>query len=204
MRRSVVSLHVSDQTVEDAFEDRELLLRDAGPEPLVEGHRGCAQLKEHVLTGTSQFDYVNSTVGGVTASGDQPAGVHGVEVMGERGLPDPDRLGQLPLIGGASDLQVEQDQPLRQGPPGLSERLVERPPHYAGGARQTKPDRRLNGRRHLVRLALCLDLKVFDIEGLVLYASPEVATIRKEIKISEHINAFLSDWTAAELAGEEQ
>ena len=74
---------------------------------------------------------MNPTVGGVTLPGDEPIGVHGIEMVGEGGLPDPDRFGQLPLVGGTSNLEVEQHQPDRQRASRLGERLIEGPPHDA-------------------------------------------------------------------------
>jgi hypothetical protein len=44
----------------------------------------------------------------------------------QRGLAHSYRLGEFPLVGGLADLQVEQDQPDRQGAARFAESLVER------------------------------------------------------------------------------
>jgi len=61
--------------------------------------------------------------------------------MGQRGAGYPDRLGELTLVAGPADLQVEQDEPDREGAPGLRQRRVERALDRAGRLGQAQADR---------------------------------------------------------------
>jgi hypothetical protein len=61
--------------------------------PRVEGHRRLPQPPESGLPLLRQLDHVNAAVGRVPLPGDQAARVHRVEVMRQRGLLDPHRLG---------------------------------------------------------------------------------------------------------------
>ena len=76
---------------------------------------------------------------------DQAVGVHRVQVMGQRRLADADLLRQVALRTGAVNLQVEQDQPHRQGAARLLQGLVEGAAHGTGRLVQAQPDR--NGKR---------------------------------------------------------
>jgi hypothetical protein len=71
--------------------------------------------------------------------GDQAAGVHGVQVMRQRGLARSYRLGEFPLLDGLADVQVEQEQPDRQGAAASQEprrtRALRRGPSGSSGAR---------------------------------------------------------------------
>jgi hypothetical protein len=61
--------------------------------------------------------------------------------MGQRGLADADRLGQLALGARPAHLQVEQDQPDRQAAARRRQRLVEGAADGPGGLAQAQPDR---------------------------------------------------------------
>ena len=100
---------------------------------------------------------MDAPVGRVAAPGDQAFGVHGIEMVGEGGLPHPDRLGQLPLVGGASKLQVEQHQPNRQRTSCLGQRLIECAADDPSGTGQVKTDRWLD-RWHVVSIPPSIDL----------------------------------------------
>jgi hypothetical protein len=151
-----VSPYVADQSVEYVSKAREFSLGDASTEPLVERHRSRAQTEEYLFTSIGQLHDMNSSVASAAASGDESFGVHRVEVMSERRLPYPDGLGQLTLVAGAPNLQIQQYQPFRQGPSHLVKRLIESPPHDSGGASETKTDRWLE-RGHPDRIAQPID-----------------------------------------------
>jgi hypothetical protein len=68
-------------------------------------------------------------------------GVHRVQVVSERGPGYPDGLGQLTLVAGTTDLQVEQDEPDREGASRLRQRGVEGALHRAGRLGQAQADR---------------------------------------------------------------
>ncbi|HCU94986.1 MAG TPA: hypothetical protein DHU96_20685 [Actinobacteria bacterium] len=65
--------------------------------------------------------------------------------MRQCGLAHSYRLGEFPLVGGLADLQVEQDQPDRQGAARFADSRVERALYGAGRLGQAEPDR--EGRR---------------------------------------------------------
>jgi hypothetical protein len=53
---------------------------------------------ERRLTCRGQFHQVDTTAGGIPPPGDEALGIHRVQVVGERRLPDPHRSGQFPLL----------------------------------------------------------------------------------------------------------
>jgi hypothetical protein len=84
---------------------------------------------------------VHAAVDVVPPSREQPLGLERVQVMGERGLTDPDGRRQLALVGDLSRLEVEQDQPRRERAAGLRQRLVERTTDDPRNAGQLQADR---------------------------------------------------------------
>jgi hypothetical protein len=68
--------------------------------------------------------------------------------MGQRGAGYPDRLGELTLVAGPADLQVEQDEPDRQGAPGFRQRRIEGALDRAGRLGQAQADRHGKRLRH--------------------------------------------------------
>jgi len=78
---------------EQAAQAGDLFLADAAPQSLVEGRRGVAEPAEHLLAGLRELDDVDAAVRRIALPGDQASDLHGVEVMGQRRLPDSYRLG---------------------------------------------------------------------------------------------------------------
>jgi hypothetical protein len=116
---------VDGEVVEQPVERVDVGLAEAVPQLRVEGDRRLLQTHEQGLTVVGELDHVDPPVIGVAATGDQPARIHRVQVMGEGGLADTDSFGELTLIVRMVDLQVQQDQPDRQGAAGLLECFVE-------------------------------------------------------------------------------
>ena len=75
-----------------------------------------------VLARLGQLHHVHPPVAGVAPAREQAVGLHGVEVMGQGGLADPDRRRQLALVGHLpASLDIEEDQPHRQRAAGIGE-----------------------------------------------------------------------------------
>ena len=71
---------------------------------------------------------------------DQPAGVHGVQVVRQRGLAHSYRLGEFPLVGGLASFRLSRISQTGRVPP-LCQSLVERALYGAGRLAQAEPDR---------------------------------------------------------------
>jgi len=99
--------------VEYSPEFCEFLLAEADQKPFVEREGRPAHPVEGLLTGLSHLDQMHPAVVGVPPPGDEAAGVHRVEVVGEGRLPDPDRIREFPLAGQPPGLQGDQHQPDR-------------------------------------------------------------------------------------------
>ena len=56
---------------------------------------------------------MQAAIAGITAPGDQPGRLHGVQVMGERGTLDADRFGEFALAGQLPALQRDEHEPDR-------------------------------------------------------------------------------------------
>jgi hypothetical protein len=116
---------VDSELVKQPVERVDVGLAETLPQLRVVGDRRLLQAHEQGLPVVGELDHVDPPVVGVAAARDQPARIHRVQVMGEGGLADTDCLGELTLIVRVVDLQVEQDQPDRQGAAGLLECFVE-------------------------------------------------------------------------------
>jgi len=57
---------------------------------------------------------MDAAVGRIAAAGDQPGGFQGVQVVGQRRLPDADCLGKLALAASLMRFHGEQHKPGRQ------------------------------------------------------------------------------------------
>jgi hypothetical protein len=143
---------VDGELVEQPVDRVDVGFAQAFPQLRVEGDRRLLQAHEQGLPVVGELDHVDPPVVGVAAAGDQPARIHRVQVMGEGGLADTDRLGELTLIVRMVDLQVEQDQPDRQGAAGLLERFVEGAADDSGGPPELQADRNAL-RSHVISLS---------------------------------------------------
>jgi hypothetical protein len=147
----VEAAHVGGEPAEQRAERADLGLLEAVAQLRVKGDRRPLQPFEQGPPVLGELDHVDAPVVRVAAAGDQPARVHRVQVMGEGGLADTDRLGELTLVVGPVDGQVEQDEPDRQRAAGLLERVVERAADHTG----SPPELKANGnplRSHAVSI----------------------------------------------------
>jgi hypothetical protein len=116
---------------------------------VVERQRSVAHADEGGLAALGELDHVDSAVGGIAAAGEQAIRLHRVEVMGQGGLADADRCGQLALVGHlTAHLEVEEHEPHWHRAAGLAERLVEGAADDACRAREVQADGRGAWRRH--------------------------------------------------------
>ena len=97
-RRAILAGHwarsgVDGQPVKQPAQPGDFLIRDALTQSLVEGHGGGAQRQEHVISALGQPHDVDAPVRGVTVPADHAGALHAVQVVRQRGFPDPDRVG---------------------------------------------------------------------------------------------------------------
>jgi len=90
MLGSVRLRRVACQPVEQPAQAGELLLGNAVAQPLIERDGGSAQRQEQVVARLRELDDVNAPVRGIAMTADEARRLHGVEVVGQRCLPDPD------------------------------------------------------------------------------------------------------------------
>ncbi len=82
---------VDGQPVEQPAQNGDLRVRAAIPQPLVERHSGGAQRQEHRIAGLREPHDMDAAVRWVALPADQASALHGVQVVRQRGFPDPDR-----------------------------------------------------------------------------------------------------------------
>jgi lysophospholipase L1-like esterase len=85
--------NVGGQLPEHLAQIRDLLVTDAVAQPLVEAERGGTQRQEHLVACGSEAHDVDAPVRWIPVTADQPGALHRIEVMGQGGFPDPDRVG---------------------------------------------------------------------------------------------------------------
>ena len=142
-----VATQVGDETVEERPQVVQLRVGEIPAELAIEAGRGFEQPTEQDLSHLGHGDPLNPLVSRIPATGDQTVRLHRAEVVGEGRLPDPHRLGELPLILRLAELDVEEDQPDRQGAAGGGQGLVEGPAGEPGGAAEVEADRGRDGSR---------------------------------------------------------
>jgi lysophospholipase L1-like esterase len=81
------------QPAEQVAQHGDLIIGDAGPQPLVEGEGCVAQRTEHLVAARREAHDVDAAVRWIPVPADQAGVLHRVQVMRQRGLPDPDRVG---------------------------------------------------------------------------------------------------------------
>ena len=84
---------VGTESFEQIAQAGDLIGRDAAAELLVEGDGGGAQAHEHLRTARREPNDVDAAVRRVPVPADQAGDLHRVQVVRQRGLPDPDRVG---------------------------------------------------------------------------------------------------------------
>ena len=136
------------QPVEHAAKRRHFVIAEAGPQLAVEPDGRRAQALEQCLARLGQLDDVDAPVVRLAAAGEQARGLHGVEVVGQRGALDADSLGHLALIGRPLRLERDQHEPDGQRSAGLGQWVVEGAADHAGGAGEVQPDRAARQRWH--------------------------------------------------------
>ena len=161
-RRVVVAGHVALQPAEQLCEVRNVVVGYAASQPLIERDGHAAQPVEGGLAVFGQPDQVDAAVCRVTPTGDKPLGIHGVQVVGERGLPDPHGVGEFPLVAWLPALERDEHEPDGKRSPGFGQGVVEGSAHRPGSAGQLEADRRTCGPWHVLRVPVVS--KVFDIE----------------------------------------
>ncbi len=77
---------------EQAAQAGDFLLADAATQALVEVNGGGTERHEHLIASRSELHDVDAAVRWIALTADQASRLHGVEVVGQRRLPDPDRL----------------------------------------------------------------------------------------------------------------
>ena len=85
--------HVGGQPSEQFAQAGDLLVSDAAAQPLIEAERGGAQREEHLIACGCELHDVDPAVPRVPLTADQPGALHRIEVVRQRRLPDPDRVG---------------------------------------------------------------------------------------------------------------
>jgi lysophospholipase L1-like esterase len=83
---------VDGEPSEQPAQPGDLLIRDALPQPLVERQSGGAQRQEHLIAGLREPHDMDAAVRWVAVPADQAGALHGVQVVRQRGFPDPDRV----------------------------------------------------------------------------------------------------------------
>jgi len=78
---------------EQAAQPRDFLFADAAAQALVKLDGGGAQHQELLIAGRRELDDVDAAVRRIAVPADQARLLHCVEMVGQRRLPDPDRLG---------------------------------------------------------------------------------------------------------------
>jgi hypothetical protein len=78
--------------------------------------------------------------------------------MRQRGLANSYRRGEFPLVGRLADLEVEQDQPDRQGAARFTESFVERALYGTGRLGQAEPDRQGKRFCHARTISASIDI----------------------------------------------
>ncbi len=81
------------QPAEQVTQRGDLIIGDAGPQPLVEIQGCVAQRAEHLVAAGREPHDVDAAVPWIPVPADQARALHRVQVMRQRGLPDPDRVG---------------------------------------------------------------------------------------------------------------
>jgi lysophospholipase L1-like esterase len=84
---------VAGELLEQAAQARDFLFVDAAAQALVELDGGGAQHQELLIASRRELDDVDAAVRRIAVTADQARLLHCVEVVGQRRLPDPDRLG---------------------------------------------------------------------------------------------------------------
>src|SRR5579871_1791885 len=92
--RVLLARHVGGQPGQQCRQAVQVGVGEPVPQLAIEGGRGRRHLDERGLTGRGQFHHVDAPVGRIPGPGDQALRVHGIEVVGEGGLPHSHRLGQ--------------------------------------------------------------------------------------------------------------
>ena len=140
----VVGRHadVLGESVEEYPEDDDVVVAETPPQTLIEGRGRPAQAQKGVFAGRGQFDQLDSPVRRMTLPGDQALTVHAVQMMRQRGFPNPHGLGELPLVGELLRLEIHQHQPHRQRSTGLLQSVVEGAADRPRRASQLKADGR--------------------------------------------------------------
>jgi len=104
-----------------------------------------------------ELDELRATVAGDALTAHEPFGLHAVQVVGQGGALDADRVGQVTLHPVLALPERHEDQPLRQRSAGLGERVVEGTTEHATGAGHIETDRFLL-RAHIGTVAQPLDI----------------------------------------------
>jgi len=84
--------HVVGEPREHAAQAGDFLLADAAAQALVEVDGGGAERHEHLISSRRELHDVDAAVRWIALTADQACCLHGAEVVGQRRLPDPDRL----------------------------------------------------------------------------------------------------------------
>jgi lysophospholipase L1-like esterase len=82
---------VDSQPVKQPAQRRDLLIRDAVPQPLVERQSGGAQPQEHLIAVLREPHDMDAAIRRVAVPADQPCALHRVQMVRQRSFPDPDR-----------------------------------------------------------------------------------------------------------------
>src|SRR5919108_3141882 len=105
MPGSALTAYVLAEPGQERLELARLAVGEARAQASIEGHGRVPQAEEERVALGGQLDQVQAAVGRIAAPGDQAGRLHRVQVMGERGSLDPDRLGELALAGELAALQ---------------------------------------------------------------------------------------------------
>lgn len=92
-RRFLSRVQIRRHPVKQLLEAGELSGAEAAAQAAVERDGGLAQSLKRRLACIGQRDHMNPAVAPVTAAREEPVGLHRVEMVRQRGLANPDRLG---------------------------------------------------------------------------------------------------------------
>jgi lysophospholipase L1-like esterase len=84
--------HIACQPCEQPAQASDLRLGDALTQPLIERDGGSAQGQEHLVARRRELDNVDAPVRRMAMTADHARRLHGVEMVGQRRLPDPNCL----------------------------------------------------------------------------------------------------------------
>ena len=127
--------------IEKVTELRELSFGEPVAEALIEGDDLLQERREQLLAGGRELDLVDAAIRRVAPAGHEPRGFHLVQVVGEGWALDADLFGDLALGAVCLALERDKDEPDRQRPAGLGERVVEGSAHQLRGTAQLQSDR---------------------------------------------------------------